>query len=541
MKRIVLVLMLAAATAPAPSAAALQQPAAAPQPRPSRPSPQAAPRRPAPAATGVLRGRVVAMNSDTPLRGAEVSAFLGRQLAVIAMAGGQRTAVTDDDGRFDFGQVPPGEWTLTVTKTGFVPWRPGQRRPYEQPAPLQVVAGRVTAATIAVPRGGAIAGRVYDEFTEPISDVRVTVYRARMRDGRRTLDAVGTSDQTDDTGAFRIYGLAPGDYYVAASLRTAPAGSVVDSTYAPTYYPGTGNLAEAQRIRLDLAAEAHVDFQLLPVRRVRLSGVVAGAGGGAARAFLNLVSDDSELGIPIGIGGATRDDGSFTLPDVPPGSYTLYASLRSGEPEESAELRVLVGNDDISGLTMVTARPASIRGRFVTEPASAAVPRGLGVTARPVRAGGPMTAGEIAANGFTIDAPSGPFLLDVHGLPESWTVQRATIDGIDATETPITVAPGQAVTARVVLTNRVTDLRGTVRQTAAARATNVVVFPADPALWSRARRVKSVAVDGRGAFRIAVFRRTIAIWPSPSTTWKRAKPPTRISWRSWPARPRRSR
>ena len=504
MKRITHVLMLAAVLT-APALAARLQPGAGPQtgrPPVSAPSSQAAPRRPAVATTGVLRGRVVAMNSDTPVRGAEVTAFLGRQRAQIAIVGGERTARTDDDGRFDLGQVPAGDWTVTIRKTGFVPWQPGQRRPYQEPGPVQVVAGRATFAEVAVPRGGAIAGRVYDEFTEPAANVRVNVYRARMRDGRRTLDTVGMIDQTDDTGAFRIHGLAPGEYYVAASLRTAPADSVIESTYAPTYFPGTGNLAEAQRIRLDLAAEAHLDFQLLPVRRVRVSGAVVDGGGGAARAFLNLVADGAELGVPLGIGGATLPDGTFTLPDVSPGGYTLYASSRSGEPEESAELRVLVGDDDVSGLTLVTAPPATIRGRFVTAPATALVPRGLSVTAKSSRPGGPMTAGAVSANGFTINAPPGAFQLEVHGLPESWTVQSATVDGIDATETPIALGPSREVTARVVLTSRVTDVRGTVRRTAAPRATKVVVFPEDPALRSRARRVRTAAVDAEGTFQI---------------------------------------
>ncbi len=455
-----------------------------------------------PAVTGQLRGRVTALNSDSPVRGAEVTATLGREQAPVFVDGGERTAVTDDDGRFDFGAVPAGEWRVTVKKTGFVSWQPGQRRPFERPAPLTVAAGRATRADVAIPRGSAIAGRVYDEFTEPISNVRVNVYRARMRDGRRTLEAVGLADQTDDTGAFRIHGLAPGDYYVAASLRMAPADSVVDSTYSPTYFPGTGSLAEAQRIRLGLAGEALAEFQLLPVRRVRISGTVVAAGGDAARAFLNLVSDGSELGVPLGIGGATLPDGSFTLPDVAPGSYTLYASLRSGEPEESAEARLVVGTDDLAGVTLVTSRQATIRGRIATDAAAAGIPGGLRVTARSWRAGGPMTAGDIAAASFEIAAPAGPFQLEVHGLPDTWTVQSVVVDGVDAIDTPLELRPGQAVTARIVLTSRVTELRGVARSTASARATNVVVFPEDPALWVQPRRLRTVPVDARGAFRV---------------------------------------
>ena len=134
---------------------------------------------------------------------------------------------------------------------------------------------------------------------------------------------MGAADQTDDTGAYRIFGLPPGDYYVAASLRMAPADSVVQTTYSPTYYPGTGELAEAQRIRVDLGTESTAIFPLLPVRSVTVTGTVLTSSGGPANAFLNLESESAEFGTPLGIGGVTQPDGTFTIPDVPPG--TIHA------------------------------------------------------------------------------------------------------------------------------------------------------------------------------------------------------------------------
>ena len=122
-----------------------------------------------------------------------------------------------------------------------------------------------------------------------------------MEQGSRRLKAVGVADMTDDTGAYRVYGLPPGDYYVAASLRVAPPDSIVETTYSPTYYPGTGSLAEAQRIKLGLGAEASASFPLLSLRSTRISGVVLSGSGSPANAFLNLVSEGSELGVPTGL------------------------------------------------------------------------------------------------------------------------------------------------------------------------------------------------------------------------------------------------
>ena len=77
-------------------------------------------------------------------------------------------------------------------------------------------------ADIPLTRGGAISGRIYDASGDSVAGLQVRVYRATMEQGARRLKAVGAADLTDDTGAFRVYGLPPGDYYVAASLRVAP-------------------------------------------------------------------------------------------------------------------------------------------------------------------------------------------------------------------------------------------------------------------------------------------------------------------------------
>src|SRR5688572_8609656 len=165
-----------------------------------RPEYQRAAQQPRPARARVtsVAGRVVAAGSGTPVRAAQVTLFTG--LASMTPGSHQETA-TDDDGRFEFRGVPAGTFTLTASKTGYVTWQFGQRRAFEKPAPLVVAGDRPVVADIYIPRAGAIAGRVYDERAEPVSNARVTVYRARMNQGTRRLEAVGASDQTDDRGA----------------------------------------------------------------------------------------------------------------------------------------------------------------------------------------------------------------------------------------------------------------------------------------------------------------------------------------------------
>ena len=458
---------------------------------------------------GVIVGRLTAWGTGAPVRGAEVTAFLSDESGRLTNPAAHQTVVTADDGTFEFQGLPHGAWKVTASKTGYVTWQLGQRRPFEVPPLLVLSPGRDrVSADFSIPTAGAIEGRVYDELGDPVANAQLTLYRSRMVQGRRHLERVGRTDRSDDTGGFRIYGLAPGQYYIAASLRVAPADSVMDTTYAPTYFPGTGNLAEAQRVKLEPGGEAFADFQLLPVRRVRVAGSVFASSGGPASAFLSLVSEASEHGVPLGVGAATREDGGFTLPDVAPGRYTLFASLRGSQPGEAAEIPLTIGYDDVTGLTLVTTPPTTVRGTFAVDPAATRpLPRGAGITARSARAGGPMTAGTVSGSTFEIAVPAGPFHLDVHGLPAGWTVKSIQIAGIDATEGGVDLRSQRSATARIVLTNRVTEVSGI----APAGTHSVVVFPADPARWSNPGRNIRVAVpDAKGVFR------AVGLPPGPS-------------------------
>lgn len=194
-------------------------------------------------ATAVIRGRVTAAANGAPIRAAEVR---------VRAADGRdnRLATTDDQGLFEVRDLTPGEWTVKASKAGFVPQQYGQGHPLEAVTPLVLANGQRFTADVTLMRGGAIGGHVVDEAGEPIADAQVQVMRSRMVLGQRQLTPAGAGDRTDDTGAFRVYGLVPGDYYVAAILR-APEdmarGTMAD---VRTYFPGTRSIRDAQRVPL---------------------------------------------------------------------------------------------------------------------------------------------------------------------------------------------------------------------------------------------------------------------------------------------------
>jgi len=308
--------------------------------------------------TATIRGRVIASDTGAPIRRAQVRA---------QGVGPPRLASTDGNGSFELRDMPAGRWTLTASKAGFVSRRLGQTRPFESIPPFEISEGqRVDRADFVLPRGSAITGRVYDEFGDPVAGARVQVMRFQMIRGRRQLSPTGVVDQTDDTGSYRLYGLSPGEYYVSGSLRGGLLDTGADdgTTYAPTYYPGTGSVSEAQRVAVGTGEELPgINFALLPVRTVRVSGVVIDSSGMPLANGVITLNNDSNFGegAPFANAGRVRPDGGFTISNVTPGSYTLMATAGPGrqnnntnvtaEPEV-AYMPITIGQEDISGLAV---------------------------------------------------------------------------------------------------------------------------------------------------------------------------------------------
>src|SRR5207249_9748984 len=165
---------------------------------------------------GRISGRVIA-DTGRPIKRA-------RAFITAAELSGGRGSLTDENGIFDFTELPAGRYTLTVSKSGFVSLSYGQRRPLQAGTPLQLGDGeQLKGLEFRLPRGGVISGRVFDEDGEPVPGAVIRVLRYQYLQGDRRLTPAGTG-QTDDRGQYRVWGLMPGDYYVNALTRIAIGG-----------------------------------------------------------------------------------------------------------------------------------------------------------------------------------------------------------------------------------------------------------------------------------------------------------------------------
>jgi hypothetical protein len=494
------------------------------------------------AGTAVIRGRVVAADSGMPVRRAQVRAQAGEIRA-------NRLVSTDAQGRFELKDLPAGRWTLTASKAGYMTLRYGQKRSFEAGTPIEIGDGQLMErADFALPKGAAITGRIFDEYGDAVANARVQVLRYQTVQGQRRLTPAGGGDQTDDTGAYRIYGLAPGDYYLSATLR-ANNGPFFDdgnndtTSYASTYYPGTGSVSEAQRITLGVGQEQpNVTFALQPVRTVKITGTALNSMGTALTNGMVTLMPADNVGPGGGPGpvlfnfggnGRVRADGSFTIANVSPGNYTLMAvagpgggrgggfAIRIGGPGgpglddiELASIPLSVANEDITGLTVVTSKGASLSGSVIAAEGSVAKlsTNQIQIVAQPANGQflpGPLgnRPARVENDGtFVLTGLTGQKFVRVNGLPQEWTLKAVMLNGVDVTDSALEFRGSTENSGlQVILTDKVSDVNGkvTTARGEVTRDYTVVVFPDDPTKWAfPSRFVKTGRADQQGQFRI---------------------------------------
>lgn len=515
------------------------------------------------AGVAVISGRVVtADDARRPIRRAVAQ--------LMSSLSDRRLAVTDDEGRFEFQQLPAGRYTLVVSKAAYATSYFGARRPHRPPGASIVLADAERRADIVVPlmRGAVIAGTVRAASGQPVPNARLAVLTYQTLNGRRTLGpAAGSGTTVDDRGEYRMYGLPPGTYVVAvappftaqsarptsaaevrwaqqlASQPTAEIGSApVPPAQAPVmplpvYYPGTPDADTATTIEVGPGEErTGIDLVLQYVVAARLEGVVQHPDGRLAAntgVFLARPGTTFFLESPMTL---TRTDasGRFVAAALRPGRYSIFvtASSAPGGPPATpsgagrggttppadlwASETVEVSGRDIEGIRLVLQRGMTLAGRVDFDASERPAPEParvrLNLTAR-ARDGQPQlgvpfqTLGPNGAFEFRGIAP-GTYELTATvsgGTPQEWTARSALWNGANLLE-PFEIVPGDdRADVVVTITDRVTELSGTIFDTRGQPAPDysVLVFPVDRTQWVYpSRRIRSVRPATNAEFRL---------------------------------------
>jgi hypothetical protein len=472
--------------------------------------------------TGVMRGRIVAGESGKPLRRAMVT-LRAPELG----ANGQRMTSTNLDGRYELKDLPAARYRISVRRSGYLGLEYGQRRPGEIGRPVQLADGQtLEKIDFALPRMSTIRGRVTDESGDPIEGVRIFATRLMFFEGQRRLVPVGSSGfSTDDEGNYRVSRLAPGTYSIMAT--TKETWTVTENGqdrlvgYMPTYYPGVTGSTEARRLTVSVGQQLEgIDFALIPGRAAKVSGTAMDSQG---RPFARVGMSEEVRGLDFGSfgGGPSANvagDGTFSIPNVPPGEYTISASRRPGDPlgpPEVAIATIVVDGNDIDNLTLVGSSGGTVSGRIIVEGETPPKMSTITVAVRePLRIQpSPVVLG-LGRDSQPVVREDGTFVAEnVFGkarfrvtLPEAWMLKTILHDGRDISDAPIELGSRQSITdVQIVITDRVTRVSGRLEdeKRAPIRDATVVVFDADAEKWfETSRRVRAVRPDQDGRWEV---------------------------------------
>lgn len=566
---------------------------------------------------GAISGVVVDATTGRPVPGAIVS--LGRidpsNVPGQPIAPLPRMA-TDARGRFVFRDLTPSpNYFLGARRFGYTYTRYGWTKPN---GPLTIsdilkidVGENQWVSDVKIPlwRLGSIGGRVVDERGEPVVGVAVRTFSVAKVSGHNQLVA-GDLAVTDDRGAYRIADLERGRYVVAvlsvqstvltstaekpqqraigeietggigagrgstislpaidvdgrhrlamSNFATPPPPNAGDSrAYPPVFYPAARTIQTAESIELDYGdVRTGVDFQLQPVRTVRVSGLLTGALIPGDFLLRLLPAGGERLGFGSEVATTlVEKDGSFTFLNVPEGQYTLLAQAsvmdfttgsasnrlpdapgfpgggisvgsmpgapglsyltRSGAPSSVwSRINVDVGLQDLSGLVVPLHPTIKITGRLVFAEGTPvpSLDRALLLGAQPAN-GDPSLGQPIGFTtrndptfSFTIDGLfGGQYLLRSSFL--SYGVVSIVWDGREVRDTGFDASAGSDFTGVVVtLTDKKVEINGTVSDARPSGRAAVLAFPADPARWTNyawdATAFKTARAGSNGSFQI---------------------------------------
>jgi hypothetical protein len=163
---------------------------------------------------------------------------------------------------------------------------------------------------------------------------------------------------------------------------------------------------------------------------------------------------------------------------------------------------LVVNGTDVSGLNIVTGSGGAVIGSLVTDNSLPLPASRTRITAVP-SSGAVVTAEASTTGTFTLEGLVGVYSLRFESLPTGWALKSVTANGLDVSDSALEFRPGDRVTLRVELTDRITRISGTVRLEPGIRGANVLVFADEPARWTgNSRFIRSARVADDGQFTV---------------------------------------
>lgn len=317
-----------------------------------------------------ISGSVVDAATGTPLAHAQVA------VAPVTRRNDFRTMIAGEDGRFLFGDLDAGKYTLTAQRKGYLTQAFDQHGQYSTSI---AVGPKLQSENLlfGLHRDASISGTVTDEQNEAVRNAEIMLFEEATFNGQRNLRARAN---TSDEGVYHFSHLSPGKYFVVASSEpwyaqhpshqfrgdqvvftdTNEGGKVVksaeanaspeqqpnsplDVAYPITFYPGATDSDAATPIALSAGDRFTADLNLRAVPALHVH--VASSEPNQGR---NVQVEERLWGrfaIPVHSTSVAIETGGIEVSGLVPGHYVLRTNSYDGKSWSSSSKEVSISGD----------------------------------------------------------------------------------------------------------------------------------------------------------------------------------------------------
>jgi len=404
--------------------------------------------------------------------------------------------ITSEDGKYEFKGLPPGKYSLTGRKRGFIP---SAYDAHEQFSTAIVTGAGLDTEHLELKLApdAVVAGKVLDEAGEPVRGARVTVYYDDHGEGISQIHPFRGA-QTDDLGVYEITPLRPGTYFLSVSAKPwyavhpfseaanseakgrTDAGQTFDRSldvaYPLTYYADVTEADSAQPILIRGGERLQIDVHMNPLPALRLTFRVPGDGSGR---YPNPRIEQSALG------GATNAEvdsvrmvspGIWEMTGIPAGRYNIRTEGATG----GGQLNGVDLSKDGEEVDTSRAEALSNIRVHVDLPGEGSVPKELAVG---LRSGSRPLAGLSAIDSkgdAEIDnVPAGSYEWVVTNSRKRYSIAHVAAEGAEVSGHVLVLTPGSSPSVSLTLAAGNVDVQGIAKKAGKGFAGAMVVLVPD--------------------------------------------------------------